>query len=254
MADGKFVSYLRVSTKTQGASGLGLEAQRAAVAGFLNGGRWSVIREVVEVESGKRADRPKLAEALSLCRLHGATLLVAKLDRLSRNAAFLFNLRDAGVKFIAADMPEANEMTVGIMAVVAEGERKAISKRTTEALAAAKVRLANLTEEERAERVATRQGREARRGPVGSSPGRGCRSRACGRHRHPSRQGLEPRGRSPADHRRPAGIRCGDIGGAGGGPDRAWHPDCARGCRVDTHAGQQGVEGGLSYGVRYGYT
>ena len=154
MADGKFVSYLRVSTKTQGASGLGLEAQRAAVAGFLNGGRWSVIREVVEVESGKRADRPKLAEALSLCRLHGATLLVAKLDRLSRNAAFLFNLRDAGVKFIAADMPEANEMTVGIMAVVAEGERKAISKRTTEALAAARVRLSNLTEEERAERIA----------------------------------------------------------------------------------------------------
>ena len=154
MAEGKFVSYLRVSTKTQGASGLGLEAQRAAVAGFLNGGRWTVIREVVEIESGKRADRPKLAEALALCRLHGATLLVAKLDRLSRNAAFLFNLRDAGVRFIAADMPEANEMTVGIMAVVAEGERKAISKRTTEALAAAKVRLASLTEEERAERIA----------------------------------------------------------------------------------------------------
>ncbi len=154
MVDGKFVSYLRVSTAKQGASGLGLDAQRAAVAGFLNGGRWSVIREVVEVESGKRADRPKLTEALALCRLHGAVLLVAKLDRLSRNAAFLFNLRDAGVRFIAADMPEANEMTVGIMAVVAEGERKAISKRTMEALEAAKVRLANLTEEERADRVA----------------------------------------------------------------------------------------------------
>ncbi len=154
MAEGRFVSYLRVSTAKQGASGLGLDAQRAAVDSYLNGGRWSVIRELVEVESGKRADRPKLAEALSLCRLHGAVLLVAKLDRLSRNAAFLFNLRDAGVKFIAADMPEANEMTVGIMAVVAEGERKAISKRTTEALAAAKIRLANLTVEERAERVA----------------------------------------------------------------------------------------------------
>lgn len=154
MAEGKFVSYLRVSTAKQGASGLGLDAQRAAVAGFLNGGRWSLVREVVEVESGKRADRPKLAEALALCRLHGAVLLVAKLDRLSRNAAFLFNLRDAGVRFIAADMPEANEMTVGIMAVVAEGERKAISKRTTEALAVAKVRLANLTEEERADRIA----------------------------------------------------------------------------------------------------
>lgn len=154
MAEGKFVSYLRVSTAKQGISGLGLEAQRAAVDSYLNGGRWAVIRELVEVESGKRADRPKLAEALSLCRLHGAVLLVAKLDRLSRNAAFLFNLRDAGVKFIAADMPEANEMTVGIMAVVAEGERKAISKRTTEALAAAKIRLANLTGEERADRVA----------------------------------------------------------------------------------------------------
>ncbi len=154
MAEGKFVSYLRVSTAKQGTSGLGLEAQRAAVDSYLNGGRWSVIRELVEVESGKRADRPKLAEALALCRLHGAVLLVAKLDRLSRNAAFLFNLRDAGVKFIAADMPEANELTVGIMAVVAEGERKAISKRTTEALAAAKIRLANLTDEERAERVA----------------------------------------------------------------------------------------------------
>ena len=164
MAEGKFVSYLRVSTAKQGASGLGIEAQRAAVAAFLNGGRWSLVRELVEMESGKRVDRPKLAEALALCRLHGAVLLVAKLDRLSRNAAFLFNLRDAGVRFIAADMPEANEMTVGIMAVVAEGERKAISKRTMEALAAAKVRLANLTEEERADRVA--RGRAVKLGAV----------------------------------------------------------------------------------------
>ena len=164
MAEGKFVSYLRVSTAKQGASGLGLDAQRVAVATFLNGGKWSLVRELVEVESGKRADRPKLAEALALCRLHGAVLLVAKLDRLSRNAAFLFNLRDAGVRFIAADMPEANEMTVGIMAVVAEGERKAISKRTTEALAAAKVRLANLTEEERADRIA--KGRAVKLGAV----------------------------------------------------------------------------------------
>ena len=164
MTEGKFVSYLRVSTAKQGASGLGLEAQRAAVAGFLNGGRWTVIREVVEVESGKRADRPKLAEALALCRLHGATLLVAKLDRLSRNAAFLLNLRDAGVRFIAADMPEANELTVNIMAAVAEAERKAIAKRTKEALAAAKVRLANLTDEERAERIA--KGRAVKLGAV----------------------------------------------------------------------------------------
>ncbi len=140
MAEGKFVSYLRVSTAKQGASGLGLEAQRSAVAAYLNGGRWSIIREVVEVESGKRADRPKLAEAMALCRLHGATLLVAKLDRLSRDAAFLMNLQAAGVHFVAADLPQANEMTVGIMAVVAQAERKAISTRTKEALAAAKAR------------------------------------------------------------------------------------------------------------------
>ena len=136
MADGKFVSYLRVSTAKQGASGLGIEAQRASVATFLNGGRWSLVRELVEMESGKRVDRPKLAEAMALCRLHGAVLLVAKLDRLSRDAAFLMNLQAAGVRFVAADLPQANEMTVGIMAVVAQAERKAISTRTKEALAA----------------------------------------------------------------------------------------------------------------------
>lgn len=140
MASGAFISYLRVSTAKQGASGLGLEAQRAAVADYLNGGRWSVIRELVEVESGSRDDRPKLAEALSLCRLHNATLVIAKLDRLSRDAAFLMNLQKAGVRFVAADMPEANEMVVGIMAVVAQAERKMISARTKAALAAAKAR------------------------------------------------------------------------------------------------------------------
>ncbi len=207
------------------------------MAGFLNGGRWSVIREVVEVESGKRADRPKLAEALALCRLHGATLLVAKLDRLSRNAAFLFNLRDAGVRFIAADMPEANEMTVGIMAVVAEGERKAISKRTTEALAAARVRLANLTEEERADRVAQRQGGEARRRALGSPPGRRCRPRPRGRHRDPTGQGEEQGGRPRAHHRRAAGLRRGHARGAGRGPDRARDPDGARRRGVVADAG-----------------
>ena len=153
MTEGKYVSYLRVSTAKQGASGLGLEAQRMALANFLNGGRWSVIRELVEVESGKRDDRPKLAEAMSLCRLHDATLVVAKLDRLSRDAAFLMNLQKAGVKFIAADMPEANEMTVGIMAVVAQAERKAISKRTKEALAAKANWYALLDDEQRANLV-----------------------------------------------------------------------------------------------------
>lgn len=137
---GKFVSYLRVSTAQQGRSGLGMEAQRKAVMDYLNGGQWKLVAEFVEVESGKRDDRPQLAAALAACRLHGARLVIAKLDRLSRNAAFLLNLRDAGVKFVAADMPDANEMTIGIMAVVAEAERKMISVRTKGALAAAKAR------------------------------------------------------------------------------------------------------------------
>ena len=140
MAQGRFVSYLRVSTDRQGRSGLGLEAQRKAVDDFLNGGRWKLIAEFVEVESGKRDDRPKLAEALALCRLHNAVLVIAKLDRLSRDAHFLLGLQKAGVRFVAADMPEANEMVVGIMAVVAQAERKMISARTKAALAAAKAR------------------------------------------------------------------------------------------------------------------
>jgi DNA invertase Pin-like site-specific DNA recombinase len=138
---GKFVSYLRVSTQKQGKSGLGLEAQREAVAGYLNGGRWKLVEEVVEVESGKRSDnRPKLAEALTLCRAHRATLLVAKLDRLARNVAFISALMEAGVKFVAVDMPQANDMTIHILASVAQGEAKAISDRTRAALQAAKAK------------------------------------------------------------------------------------------------------------------
>ena len=135
-----FVSYLRVSTERQGRSGLGLEAQRQAVADFLAGGSWRHVAELVEVESGSRDNRPRLSEAMALCRLHGATLVIAKLDRLSRDAAFLLNLQKAGVRFVAADMPEANELVVGIMAVVAQTERKMISARTKAALAAAKAR------------------------------------------------------------------------------------------------------------------
>lgn len=140
MVGTSFVSYLRVSTERQGRSGLGLEAQRTAVADFLAGGSWRHVAELVEVESGARDARPRLAEALALCRLHGATLVIAKLDRLSRDAAFLLNLQKAGVRFVAADMPEANELVVGIMAVVAQAERKMISARTKAALAAAKAR------------------------------------------------------------------------------------------------------------------
>jgi DNA invertase Pin-like site-specific DNA recombinase len=140
MAKGRFVSYLRVSTERQGRSGLGLEAQRAAVTDYLDGGNWQLVAELVEVESGAKAARPKLAEALALCRSHRATLVIAKLDRLTRDAHFLLGLKKAGIDFVAADMPSANRMTVGIMAVVAEEERRMISARTKAALAAAKAR------------------------------------------------------------------------------------------------------------------
>ena len=140
MASGRFISYLRVSTQRQGKSGLGLEAQREAVAGYLNGGDWTLVQEVVEVESGKRNDRPALANALSLCRIHNAKLLVAKLDRLARNVAFISALMESGVEFQAVDLPQANRLTVHIMAAMAEYEATAISARTKAALAAAKAR------------------------------------------------------------------------------------------------------------------
>jgi DNA invertase Pin-like site-specific DNA recombinase len=138
---GKFVSYLRVSTKRQGESGLGLEAQRNAVETWLNGGSWQLVEEHVEVESGKRDDnRPALTKAFAACRAYNAKLVIAKLDRLSRDAHFLLGLQKAGVEFVAVDMPHANRLTVGIMALVAEQEREAISERTRAALAAAKAR------------------------------------------------------------------------------------------------------------------
>ena len=140
MSKGRFVSYLRVSTDRQGRSGLGLEAQRKAVTDYLNGGSWDLITEVIEVESGGKNDRPQLQAAIEKCRAYGAKLVVAKIDRLTRDAAFLLNLRDAGIAFVAADMPDANRLTVGIMALVAEQEREAISRRTKAALAAAKAR------------------------------------------------------------------------------------------------------------------
>ncbi|WP_456680038.1 recombinase family protein [Bradyrhizobium sp. USDA 3311] len=140
MADGKWISYLRVSTDRQGKSGLGIEAQRNSVSEYLNGGEWSLVKEYVEIESGKRTDRPMLAEAIKACRAHKARLVIAKLDRLSRDAHFLLGLEKAGIDFVAADMPNANRLTVGIMAMVAEEERRMISKRTKDALAAAKRR------------------------------------------------------------------------------------------------------------------
>lgn len=140
----KVVAYYCVSTAGQGRSGLGLEAQRGAVASLCEGRGWSIIAEFTEVESGKRDNRPELEAAKHRAKVTGAVLVVAKLDRLSRNVAFLAALQDSGTRFIAADIPEANELTVHIMAAVAQAERKAISRRTTEALAAAKARGAKL--------------------------------------------------------------------------------------------------------------
>ncbi|WP_457798921.1 recombinase family protein [Methylocystis sp. S23] len=140
MANGTYIAYYRVSTQKQGRSGLGLEAQQEAVRTFLNGGYWKLAAEIVEVESGKRSDRPKLAEALRLCRLHGATLIIAKLDRLARNVAFVSAIMESGVEFVAADFPQANRLTIHILAAVAEHEAKAISDRTKAALQAAKAR------------------------------------------------------------------------------------------------------------------
>jgi DNA invertase Pin-like site-specific DNA recombinase len=137
---GKFVAYYRVSTTKQGINGLGMDAQRDAVARYLNGGNWKLIAEFAEVESGKRDNRQEMERAIALSREEGATLLIAKLDRLARNAAFLLNLRDSGVDFIATDMPHADKFTVGIMALVAEKERDMISQRTRDGLAAAKRR------------------------------------------------------------------------------------------------------------------
>jgi DNA invertase Pin-like site-specific DNA recombinase len=137
---GKFVAYYRVSTTEQGRSGLGLDAQRKAVTDFLDGGKWELVAEFTEVESGRRNDRPELAKAIALCKRARARLVIAKLDRLSRDVAFIAGLMAKGVDFLAVDNPHANKFTVHIMAAVAEQERDAISKRTTEALAAARAR------------------------------------------------------------------------------------------------------------------
>jgi len=137
---GRFVAYYRVSTDKQGESGLGLDAQRQAVMNYLNGGPWKLVAEHTEVESGKRNARPELQKALAACRRHKAKLCIAKLDRLSRNLAFIATLMDSGVEFVATDNPHANKLTIHILAAVAEHEREAISERTKAALAAAKAR------------------------------------------------------------------------------------------------------------------
>ena len=138
MTPNQFVTYYRVSTARQGASGLGLDAQRNAVLQYLAGGTKTVLAEVVEIETGKGANalekRPELRRALELCRKSGATLLIAKLDRLARNVHFVSGLIETGVEFIAADMPNANKVMIQMHAVMSEWERDQISERTKAAL------------------------------------------------------------------------------------------------------------------------
>lgn len=140
MTNLRFISYFRVSTKQQGMSGLGVEAQREAVRRHLQGSAGELVAEFVEVESGKRKDRPELENALRLCRQTGAVLIIAKLDRLARNVAFVSSLMESGTEFIACDNPQANRLTVHILAAVAEDEARRISERTKAALAMAKAR------------------------------------------------------------------------------------------------------------------
>ena len=136
----RYISYLRVSTSSQGKSGLGLEAQRETVSQYINSSGAELVHELVEVESGRKNDRPKLHEAIALCKAYNATLLVANLSRLARNAHFLIGLQESGVQFTACDNPQANQFTVGILALVAQQEAEVISQRTKAALAAAKAR------------------------------------------------------------------------------------------------------------------
>lgn len=151
--EGRFVAYYRVSTERQGESGLGLEAQREAVGRFVRGS--SLLAEFTEVESGKRhTNRPELLRAIELSRRQKATLVIAKLDRLARNVHFISGLMETGIEFVAADMPQANRLTIHILAAFAEYEREAISQRTKGALEAAKRRGTRLGNPRWAESIA----------------------------------------------------------------------------------------------------
>lgn len=136
----RIVAYYRVSTKKQGDSGLGLEAQQTAVVQYAEQHDAEIIGQYVEIETGKRADRPNLAEAIGHTKLARATLVIAKLDRLARNVHFTSGLMESGVDFVACDNPHANRLTIHILAAVAEDEAARISERTTKALEAAKAR------------------------------------------------------------------------------------------------------------------
>jgi DNA invertase Pin-like site-specific DNA recombinase len=157
-----FIAYYRVSTAGQGRSGLGLEAQREAVRVFLAGSTGMLADQFTENETGKNADRPQLARALEACCLIGAVLVIAKLGRLSRDAHFLLGLEKAGVEFVAADMPNANRLTVRLMAVIVQEEHEMISARTKAALAAARARGTKLGDNRGGPKVDCAKGRAAR--------------------------------------------------------------------------------------------
>lgn len=149
-----FVSYLRVSTTKQGVNGLGIEGQRQSIETYLNGGDWNILKEFVEVESGKKNDRKELQKAINFCRNTSSTLIISKLDRLSRNVAFVSSLMESKIDFVCCDMPDANRLTIHIIAALAEWEREQISIRTKAALKVLKskgVKLGNdnLTQEDR---------------------------------------------------------------------------------------------------------
>lgn len=155
-----YTPYYRVSTPKQGASGLGLDAQRAAARAFVQAPA-QLLAEYVEVESGKQNQQPRLLAAIAEARRVGSTLLIAKLDRLSRHAGFIFALRDSGVSFVCCDMPDANTLTVGLFAVLAQHERETIASRTKEALAAKKARGGQLGNPQNMTPAITRLGQAA---------------------------------------------------------------------------------------------
>jgi len=157
----KYVCYYRVSTKGQGKSGLGLNDQMEIVQRFLREGD-IIFEEFTEVESGRKSNRPKIQEAIRACQKFGAKLLIAKLDRLSRNVAFVMTLRDSGVDFVACDLPDANTLTVGIMVTFAQHEAERGSERTKAALAQKKVQGFKLGKPENLTKVAIDKGRTMR--------------------------------------------------------------------------------------------
>ena len=163
----KYIAYYRVSTKGQGESGLGLEAQRSAVAGYVKG---LIVAEYPEVESGKNNRRVQLVGAIDRAKKEGAILVIAKLDRLSRNASFIFTLRDSGVSFQCVDMPDANTLTIGIFATLAQHERELISSRTKSALAVKRAQGARLGKPENLTLAAQRKGTEVTRGNAQAHP------------------------------------------------------------------------------------